>query len=386
MRPLLRPRSGFTLIELLVVIAIIAILAAILFPVFAKAREKARQTTCLNNQRQLATAILMWAQDHDELLPAATEVWGAINLPKGVLVCPTAGAKVANGYVYNSLCDNLALGDITAPTAQLLTADGVHVVSATQPAANAIYTPKDFDYRHGKGLIVGYADGHVAHATSLSWPIAQIGEISFPGGTGWTLTYDPTKPADGATGLPCADITALPSTATGSVTQASVGAHGYILFNWANGGSDVSLFKAPFPSNAVTLNSGWKRDQYSNITLKNSATSVTSLGDICATTSPFNIPSSTVSLNINVQAGDVAPHTLTVVMPQVFVNSCLMTLTVRTNSGSARESSLVSSSKTIPVGNKIFQYTFSGSLILSLTSYNYLNSTNEGIINAIFLD
>lgn len=55
-------RRGFTLIELLVVIAIIAILAAILFPVFAKAREKARQTTCSNNQRQLAVAILMATQ------------------------------------------------------------------------------------------------------------------------------------------------------------------------------------------------------------------------------------------------------------------------------------------------------------------------------------
>ncbi len=57
-------RHGFTLIELLVVIAIIAILAAILFPVFAKAREKARQTSCLNNCRQLATAFVMYAQDY----------------------------------------------------------------------------------------------------------------------------------------------------------------------------------------------------------------------------------------------------------------------------------------------------------------------------------
>jgi prepilin-type N-terminal cleavage/methylation domain-containing protein len=63
---------GFTLIELLVVIAIIAILAAILFPVFAKAREKARQTSCLSNCRQLATGFVMYAQDYDErtLMPA----------------------------------------------------------------------------------------------------------------------------------------------------------------------------------------------------------------------------------------------------------------------------------------------------------------------------
>src|SRR2546421_1398068 len=62
-------RSGFTLIELLVVIAIIAILAAILFPVFAQARAKARQAGCLSNMKQLATGILMYAQDWDETFP-----------------------------------------------------------------------------------------------------------------------------------------------------------------------------------------------------------------------------------------------------------------------------------------------------------------------------
>jgi len=64
----MKPKSGFTLIELLVVIAIIAILAAILFPVFAKAREKARQTSCLSNMKQLNTAVLSYVQDYDECM------------------------------------------------------------------------------------------------------------------------------------------------------------------------------------------------------------------------------------------------------------------------------------------------------------------------------
>ncbi len=65
----MRRQKGFTLIELLVVIAIIAILAAILFPVFAKAREKARQATCLSNEKQMGLAIMQYVQDYDETYP-----------------------------------------------------------------------------------------------------------------------------------------------------------------------------------------------------------------------------------------------------------------------------------------------------------------------------
>jgi prepilin-type N-terminal cleavage/methylation domain-containing protein len=63
------PHRGFTLIELLVVIAIIAILAAILFPVFAQAREAARKTACLSNTRQLGMAFVQYVNDYDEQFP-----------------------------------------------------------------------------------------------------------------------------------------------------------------------------------------------------------------------------------------------------------------------------------------------------------------------------
>jgi prepilin-type N-terminal cleavage/methylation domain-containing protein/prepilin-type processing-associated H-X9-DG protein len=75
--------KGFTLIELLVVIAIIAILAAILFPVFAQAREKARSSSCQSNLKQIMTAFLMYAQDYDErAVIATTPCWGGSNESK----------------------------------------------------------------------------------------------------------------------------------------------------------------------------------------------------------------------------------------------------------------------------------------------------------------
>jgi prepilin-type N-terminal cleavage/methylation domain-containing protein/prepilin-type processing-associated H-X9-DG protein len=92
-------RRGFTLIELLVVIAIIAILAAILFPVFARAREKARMASCQSNLKQLALGVLMYAQDYDEMTPGAygnSSRYTGLPIPPG----PVSGRGGASSWWY----------------------------------------------------------------------------------------------------------------------------------------------------------------------------------------------------------------------------------------------------------------------------------------------
>jgi prepilin-type N-terminal cleavage/methylation domain-containing protein/prepilin-type processing-associated H-X9-DG protein len=147
-------RRGFTLIELLVVIAIIAILAAILFPVFAKAREKARQTACLNNQKQIVTAAMIYAQDHEELLPAADSFWGSLGLDKGVLICPTYGTKYPIAYGFNAALGGKALGEIPEVSSTGLVCDSTN-------SQNLLNSPADIATRHSNNVIVAYADGHV---------------------------------------------------------------------------------------------------------------------------------------------------------------------------------------------------------------------------------
>ena len=123
-------RRGFTLIELLVVIAIIAILAAILFPVFARAREKARQTSCLSNLKQLALAELMYQNDHSERTasvygwaPNMTEDYRSyINMlfpyvrNEGIFECPSSE------YRFGTLSGTIMVGSYAANRAR--TADG----------------------------------------------------------------------------------------------------------------------------------------------------------------------------------------------------------------------------------------------------------------------
>jgi prepilin-type N-terminal cleavage/methylation domain-containing protein/prepilin-type processing-associated H-X9-DG protein len=93
-------RRGFTLIELLVVIAIIAILAAILFPVFAKAREKARQASCLSNLKQLGNASMMYGQDYDEMLPGACGPRISWGYPQGACAHEQVWPYIANSQMF----------------------------------------------------------------------------------------------------------------------------------------------------------------------------------------------------------------------------------------------------------------------------------------------
>ncbi len=112
-------QRGFTLIELLVVIAIIAVLASILFPVFARAREKARQTSCLSNLKQLATAAAMYGDDYDETLPmwciGSTSGWPPP--PSGQWYPYVLWSGLVFPYVKNAnvlRCPSLPLVSVTA--------------------------------------------------------------------------------------------------------------------------------------------------------------------------------------------------------------------------------------------------------------------------------
>jgi len=223
-------KRGFTLIELLVVIAIIAILAAILFPVFAQAREKARQTSCLSNIKQIGTAWQMYAQDYDETACPTVlgdfqnwwdgfdDTWGASKTfyyEKGLLGpyikngkinrCPSYTGKSYDrpdtGYAYNRLIggeyqwatgafnpEPAAIGSINAPAETVLFTDaamnsGGEIYGAQilhNPTAASVLTKTHF--RHSDMANVSYADGHAKAVKNPHYNVdskfPQLGTIS----------------------------------------------------------------------------------------------------------------------------------------------------------------------------------------------------------------
>lgn len=197
-------RNGFTLIELLVVIAIIAILAAILFPVFAKAREMARQTSCISNQKQLGMAVQMYIQDYEETLPGFWDntagngqpggwtfykaypnqnrgdfdpsrgsLWGYVKNAQ-VFMCPSDGKGTGQSYAINSQLGTtpttigfhrgLSLGSIQEPAnTVLLVEERIRVGGVESPTDDGYILPPGNvpTIRHNEGSVFSFCDGHV---------------------------------------------------------------------------------------------------------------------------------------------------------------------------------------------------------------------------------
>lgn len=216
-------RGGFTLIELLVVVAIISILAAILFPVFGRARENARRASCQSNLKQIGLAFLQYAQDSDERLPLATagptgagdgggwmfySAFGSFDATRGsvypylknaqIFVCASdaAGAVSKNSYALNScVCvDGNATGVSGARAAKSLTAleesskwmllgeegDPLDHAKSTDDGFLSVGAGNDFTARHLEGSNLGFLDGHVKWVR-----VAEIKADGFQiGGTG----------------------------------------------------------------------------------------------------------------------------------------------------------------------------------------------------------
>jgi prepilin-type N-terminal cleavage/methylation domain-containing protein/prepilin-type processing-associated H-X9-DG protein len=235
-----RHRDGFTLIELLVVIAIIAILAAILFPVFSRARENARRASCMSNMKQLGLGFMMYAQDFDERLPSwyMFSVSGSVPMTPtqpgiyammksylksdDIWICPsdyanetaemcaeypcnyvqgdarvttaTVKGKTGRSYVENSVLlrgrslpsgdatyTGLLLSALTYPSEAMLLADGISgATDVGIPDGNCAWAipPRHFD-----GANVAYADGHAKWKVG---PIARKGTIG--GADKWTFS------------------------------------------------------------------------------------------------------------------------------------------------------------------------------------------------------
>lgn len=194
-------RKGFTLIELLVVIAIIAILAAILFPVFAKAREKARQSSCLSNVKQIMLAQLQYCQDYDEKFSnnSYAQPTGQVSIPDflapyckntQIFICPSGSTlaptlgnswNAPGGYSYNQAAYTASIGgsylfyccalaSITTPSTTIVLGDGNGAVQVLGADLNTAVDPNElgstaggqgkFRARHNGGANFAFVDGH----------------------------------------------------------------------------------------------------------------------------------------------------------------------------------------------------------------------------------
>jgi prepilin-type N-terminal cleavage/methylation domain-containing protein/prepilin-type processing-associated H-X9-DG protein len=240
------PRAGFTLIELLVVIAIIAILAAILFPVFAQARAKARQAACLSNMKQVGIGLMLYTQDYDEVLPGNTDHRAGFSLPLGfmqpydagnplthrvwardvqpymknraVLICPQstpmgppnaeAWHPVVNNpnagsssYHLNGIAATKSLAAIPAPAdivylqeSNLITRTAQERPRLANPTTATQANHPSYDLLHNEGGNLLFCDGHAKWQKKISIRYAQFGMTGGSCGTNGETRFTVTAP------------------------------------------------------------------------------------------------------------------------------------------------------------------------------------------------
>lgn len=377
-------RQGFTLIELLVVIAIIAILAAILFPVFAKAREKARQTKCTSNQRQIGLAVMMYAQDNDETLPPANGWTDKINIEAKMLMCPDK--KIPVGYVYSNFADGLSLGDMPSPVDFPLIMDGEQP-GQTNPTllyANVAYTPKDLTYRHNNRIIQAFADGHVENLGTSTFGLTKGGEAHTAG----DFKVD-TQLASGT----------AKATLPGSFALQGIGKYGYKLFNvnrctgtgtYAGSYTSPTAVSGPLSTTDLSANLGASGLPVScgcnrrgwNFKVDNDVD--TSLGGW------GSLNSQGASITYTIVSSDTNKHTVTLMMSDD-CNASATTqyahqVTFATSSGASKESALTFDCCN-STGPATFQVSFIGTMKLTIKQTGPKGHQNcmEGPA-AIFLD